>query len=281
MCRLYALSANEPTRVECGLVRSQNALMRQSQGDAEGMAHGHGWGVADYPDGLPVIEKQTWSAFHGEHFAKKAARVYAHTVIAHIRRATVGPPSMENTHPFGHGRFIFAHNGTVPNFELVRQRMLEHIDPLHQAEIKGQTDSEHIFHFLLTQWSHGPQIDLLETVRLGLEQIVSWCREIDAEKAVGLNIILSDGESIVGSRLNRSLWFLERDEIIHCDICGRPHVHHEAKTAYRAVEVASEPVTPEDPWKTVPNATAYTVDPDYKLRIVPLRLPMISGQGGG
>jgi glutamine amidotransferase len=50
MCRLYALSANEPTRVECGLVRSQNALMRQSQSDAEGKAHGHGWGVADYPN---------------------------------------------------------------------------------------------------------------------------------------------------------------------------------------------------------------------------------------
>jgi hypothetical protein len=30
----------------------------------------------------------------------------------------------------------------------------------------------------------------------------------------------------------------------------------------------------------VPNATVYTVDPDYRLRIVPLRLPIISGQGG-
>jgi glutamine amidotransferase len=254
--------------------------MRQSQSDAEGGAHGHGWGVADYPDGLPMIEKQTWAAFHGEHFAKKAARVYAHTVIAHIRRATVGPPSIENTHPFGHGRFIFAHNGTVPNFERVRHRMLEHIDPLHQAEIKGQTDSEHIFHYLLTLWSHGPQVDLLETVRKGLEQIVSWCQEIDPAKPVGLNIIFSDGKSLVGSRLNRSLWFLERDEIIHCNICGRPHVHHEAKAAYRAVEVASEPVTPEDPWKAMPNATAFTVDPDFRLRIVPLRLPMMSSQDG-
>jgi glutamine amidotransferase len=95
---------------------------------------------------------------------------------------------------------------------------------------------------------------------------------------VGLNIVLSDGENLVGSRLNRSLWFLERDEIIHCDICGRPHVHHELKTAYRAIEVASEPVTPEDPWKAVPNATVYTVDPDYRLRIVPLRLPMAPGR---
>ena len=44
MCRLYALRANEPTRVECGLVRSQNALMRQSQSDAEGDSQVEGRG---------------------------------------------------------------------------------------------------------------------------------------------------------------------------------------------------------------------------------------------
>ncbi|MDJ0637868.1 MAG: class II glutamine amidotransferase, partial [Paracoccaceae bacterium] len=88
MCRLYAMRANEPTQVECGLVRAQNALMAQSRGDSEGLMHGHGWGVADYPDGVPVVEKQTWAAFEGEHFTKAAARVYAHTVVAHVRRAT-------------------------------------------------------------------------------------------------------------------------------------------------------------------------------------------------
>jgi hypothetical protein len=53
-------------------------------------------------------------------------------------------------------------------------------------------------------WSHGPHTDLLEPVRLGLEQIIICCQEIDAEKAVGLNIVLSDGESVVGSRPNRT-----------------------------------------------------------------------------
>lgn len=77
MCRLYAMHANEPTKVECGLVKAQNALMAQSQSDMQGYAHGHGWGVADYPDGVPMIEKQVWAAFHGEHFSRKAARVYA------------------------------------------------------------------------------------------------------------------------------------------------------------------------------------------------------------
>ena len=56
MCRLYAMHANEPTKVECSLVKSQNALMAQSKGDMTGYAHGHGWGVADYPNGSPMVE---------------------------------------------------------------------------------------------------------------------------------------------------------------------------------------------------------------------------------
>ncbi|PJK27944.1 class II glutamine amidotransferase [Minwuia thermotolerans] len=273
MCRLYALRANEPTRVECGLVRSQNNLMRQSQGDAEGLAHGHGWGVAEYPDGVPMLERQTWAAFHGEHFAKKAARVYAHTVIAHVRRATVGSPRIENTHPFVFGRYIFAHNGTLPNFEAIRPRLLEHVDPLHHDEIRGDTDSEHVFHYLLTRWAHGPQTDLLETVREGVERIVRWCAELAPGKPVGLNIVLGDGERMVGTRLNRTLWYLERDGLVRCDICGQTHVHHKPRSDYRSAEVASEPVTPEEAWRQVPNGTVYAVDPDYKLHFEPLRLP--------
>ena len=271
MCRLYALRANEPTRVECSLVHAQNALMAQSRGDEEGLMHGHGWGVADYPDGVPMVERQTWAAFKGEHFAKKAARVYARTVIAHVRRATVGPPALENTHPFVHGRWIFAHNGTVPNFAAVRDLMLDDIDPALRAEIHGATDSEHIFLYLLSLWAANPQTDLLETLRTGLNRVVGWCRSIDAGASIGLNVILTDGENLVGSRLGRSLWFLERNGVFYCDICGKSHTHHDPKAAYRSAEVASERITPEPGWKGVPEASIYSIDDDYRFRFLPLQ----------
>lgn len=54
MCRLYGFRAAEPTRLECSLVLAQNALMTQSQRDREGLTHGHGWGVAEHPDGVPL-----------------------------------------------------------------------------------------------------------------------------------------------------------------------------------------------------------------------------------
>lgn len=268
MCRLYGFMANEPTKVECSLVHAQNALMEQSRGDREGLAHGHGWGVAEHPDGVPFVEKQIWAAYHGEHFKKTAARIYAKSVIAHVRRATVGPPSIENTHPFVHGVWLFAHNGTVPNFDQVRERLLAELDPLHKSEIRGSTDSEHVFRLLMTLWQHEPERPLMETLKTGLQQVAAWCGEIDPDREISLNVLWTNGREMVGSRLNRTLWYLERDGIVSCEICGQPHVHHDPKQHYCAVEIASEPITSEN-WLQVPNGTAFSVDPDFRLHIEP------------
>ena len=172
---------NEPTHVECGLVRRRRADGAEPR-ESEGLMHGHGWGVADYPDGVPVMEKRTWAAFHGERFAKKAARVYARTVVAHVRRATVGPPHIDDTHPFTLGRFIFAHNGTVPNFDQGAATPAGG-DRQHPCnDIRGDTDSEHIFMYLMTLRSRAPGENPLETVWRGLRRILLWSRGSDPDR---------------------------------------------------------------------------------------------------
>lgn len=269
MCRLYGFKAVEPTKVECSLVHAQDALMAQSREDSEGKSHSHGWGVAAYSDGLPQVDKQAWAAYHGEHFRKSAARAYSKTVIAHVRQATVGPPGLDNTHPFVHGRWVFAHNGTLPNFDLVRDAMIGSIDPLHRSEIRGDTDSEFIFRYLLSLWEHEPGRPLIDTLGLGLERIIACCRDIDQEAPIGLNVLWSDGDRLVGSRLGRTLWYLERDGVHECEICGGPHVHHPADHDYRAVEIASQPVTDEE-WLQVPNGTVFNVDPDLRVHFKPM-----------
>jgi len=269
MCRLYGFRATEPTRLECSLVRAQNALMAQSVQDREGLSHGHGWGVAEHPDGVPFVEKQAWAAFRGEHFKKTAARLYSRSAIAHVRRATVGRPGLENTHPFVHGVWLFAHNGTVPNFARVRERLLPQLVEPHRSEIHGTTDSEHVFRYLLTLWQRHPERPILDTLRDGLEQVVTWAQEVDPGAAISLNLLWTNGDCLVGSRLNRTLWYLERDGLVRCEICGKTHVHHDPKQPYKAVEVASEPIT-GDAWRQVPNGTVFAVDPDMRLRIQPM-----------
>lgn len=269
MCRLYGFRANEPTRVECSLVYAQNALMAQSRKDREGLANEHGWGIAAYPDGVPFLEKQAWGAWQGEHFRKAAAQVYSHTVIAHVRRATVGPPGLENTHPFVHGRWAFAHNGTLPDFATLRQRILAETTPEHRNEIGGQTDSEHIFRYLLSLWSRMPERPLMDILHIGIGRLLGWCREEAPDAPVGINLLWTDGEHLAGSRLGRTLWYVERHGIHLCPVCNECHVHHAHDVEYRCLEIASEPVT-DEPWIEVPNGTVYGVDPDMALHLAPI-----------
>lgn len=269
MCRLYGFRANEPTKVECTLVHAQNALMVQSKEDLSGYRHGHGWGVATYRDGRLQVERQAWAAYHGEHFKRAAARIFSCTVLAHVRRATVGPPAPENTHPFVEDRWAFAHNGTLPNFERLRPRILEATAPRQRALIRGVTDSEHIFHLLMSQLAAAPQRPLIESLRALVERLIAWSRAEDPEARIGLNLMLTDGAQLVGSRIGRSLYVVERDGVRDCAICGFPHVHHDPRRDYRAVVVASEPLTGEA-WRAVPEGSVYQVSRDVRLGVEPL-----------
>ena len=127
-------------------------------------------GRSEHPNGLPFVEKQAWAAYHGEHFKKTAGRLYPRAAIAHVRRATVGLPSLENTHPFVHGIYLFAHNGTVPNFERVGERLLPELDEAHRSGIHGTTDSEHVFRYLLTLWQRHPERPLIDILPSSLIQ---------------------------------------------------------------------------------------------------------------
>lgn len=269
MCRLYALRANEPTKVECSLVHAQNALMVQSQQDLAGLSHTHGWGVATYEGYEPHIERQAWAAYHGEHFRRAAARIFAPTVLAHVRRATVGPPAIENTHPFTSGPWAFIHNGTVPHFDQLRPAMLALTTPEHRAAIRGVTDSEHIFRLFLSLHDRQLEKSLLEVVRDGVRQVVAWCRDIDRDAKIGLNIIMTDGVSLIGTRWGRSLYYTERDGVYDCEICGFPHVHHDPNRSYCALVVASEPITHET-WHEVPEGSIYRVTQELSWDYEPL-----------
>jgi predicted glutamine amidotransferase len=69
--------------------------------------------------------------------------------------------------------------------------------------------------------------------------------------------------------LGRTLYYLERNGVYDCEICGFPHIHHDPSRAYRAVVVASEPITHE-PWQEVPEGSLYAITPDLKWRLEPL-----------
>lgn len=148
MCRLFGFRSVITSQVHRSLISAENALMRQST------AHPDGWGVAYYVDGYPHVVKSVASAVSDSLFRRVSGVVASETVIAHLRKATVGNLSILNSHPFQYGNWIFAHNGQIPDFETYREALMERVSPRYRGFILGDTDSEVIFYLLISQMVH-------------------------------------------------------------------------------------------------------------------------------
>ena len=266
MCRLYGFIANEPTKVDCSLVFSQNALMMQSRIDETGRNHADGWGITTYQQGMPVLTKKATAAFADQHFSAVAEKAYSTSIVAHVRRATVGEISWENTHPFISGKWTFAHNGTVTGFARIRSALeMETVTELQQQRL-GDTDSEQYFLWLLSRlrsagledWTAANEDQVTDLLGTAVKDLDQRCRQASPDLVPKLNFVLTDGSAMVYCRWNRSLHMICRRGIYNCEICGIPHIHHHETVNHRAVVVASEPVT-SDHWDEIPNETVQIV----------------------
>lgn len=262
MCRLYGFISNEPTKVDCSLVFSQNALMQQSRVDQTGRNHADGWGIVAYKDGVPELHKKSMAAYDDIHFSTAAESIYSTEIIAHVRRATIGKNSIYNTHPFVSGRWCFAHNGTVTGIQKIRSQLEQETLTDLRSQRKGDTDSEQYFLWLLSRlYENGMDSGTLESdstgtaaglIKRSVERLAALCKSAAPDETPRLNFILTDGSTLVACRWDNSLYRIERRGIYQCEICGIPHIHHHETVDHHAVAFASEPVTHED-WQEVPN----------------------------
>jgi predicted glutamine amidotransferase len=264
VCRYYAIRANAPTRVEWHLVGAPNSLLAQSRRDLSGFEHADGWGIAAYDGGALKVARRASAAHDGHHFCAAAERLEATTVLAHVRRATVGRIGLANTHPFVHGRFALVHNGTVPYFADIRPRLLDAMAQEHRAAIQGGTDSEHLLHLILSIHAQSGG-SLFASLEAALRRVIALCREIGQEPHLGLNVLLTDGVRMVGSRWRRTLYYLEQQG----ELTGAGAQDRASADGYRALIIASEPTNGE-PWPEVPERSVVEVTPDLRLRIEPL-----------
>ena len=74
-------------------------------------------------------------------------------VMGHIRKATANTKTaIENNHPFYYRNHVFMHNGELHGFtDKKRDVVRTEIDADLRAEIRGETDTEHIFYLFLSK----------------------------------------------------------------------------------------------------------------------------------
>ena len=141
MCRLLGLTAGtEPVHATFWLLDAPDSLEVQSRRNVDGSGIGF-FG----PTGAPVLDKQPEAAFRDEDFIREAKHAESAVFVAHVRWATAGGRTLQNTHPFTMQGRIMAHNGGFGGAERVEEQLGG-----YRELVLGDTDSERYF-ALITQ----------------------------------------------------------------------------------------------------------------------------------
>ena len=143
MCRLFGLSAGDHrVRATFWLLDASDSLATQSRHEPDGV----GLGVFD-AEGRPHMHKRPVAAYTDAEFAREAREVEAATFIAHIRYASTGGLSPQNTHPFSQADRLFAHNGVLGDLPRLEAEL-----GAARRLVGGDTDSERMF-ALITKYA--------------------------------------------------------------------------------------------------------------------------------
>jgi glutamine amidotransferase len=184
MCQLFCISASKPIQLKF----SWEAFARRGSQDG---GNPDGWGVAYFDDRDVLLLREPGPAadsplvrFLGQDGPS------SQFIVSHLRRATQGEITLQNTQPFVRymaGRaHVFAHNGHVS--DLPPGSNNSWLTPL------GDTDSERLFNLLLSQleplWSNG----VVPTLKDRLD-VINTVAEI-ARQCGAANFIYSDGITI-------------------------------------------------------------------------------------
>jgi len=184
MCELFAMSSRMPTAVTYSLdeFSKYGSRIRHNR---------DGWGIALARDRDAFLVKEPepaansiWVRFIAEH------PIETTVAIAHVRYATRGLHTMENTHPFrralGRRTHFFAHNGTLKEIEkTINSADLAYV-PI------GDTDSELAFCALLSRLKPYYERDETPSLESRFDVFSNHCDEM---KELGpSNFLYYDGE---------------------------------------------------------------------------------------
>ena len=270
MCRIFGFRSVIPSQVHRSLLAAENALGVQSN------EHPDGWGVAFYVDGAPHLTRSPTTALGDQLFHRLSGVAASQTVLAHVRKATQGELNVLNCHPFQHGRWVFAHNGDIPNFKRYREALTAEIAPDLRRFVLGDTDSEVIFFIILTQLAHHGTAhgahsahDAMAAVRKATGIVRGICDQAGSDQKCLLTLVMTNGEVLVamqgGKELYRSTYKNRCSDRAHCPSLA-PECEAPSTTGFvNHFILSSEPLLGENIWEPLAYDELLAVDPHMRV----------------
>lgn len=261
MSRLIAYMGNDPQRVACALYPARKALVTDP-------AEVDSWGIGFY-QGEVLLQRRPKAPTEPIDFYAVARELRTDCIIAHARKGTFGSPKNENTHPFRFRSWLFAHHGAVPEFPASQPAMLERVPDFLRRNIRGQTDSEHLFHLVLAQLHERGRLDdpnvpvqvVADAVRAGLAGVGGECA-----------LAITNGRVLVATRRGAPVHTMRRQSVTDCPVCREPsppkRIDHEHLRA--VIIVADAPESALEGFTEVPDHHFILVNHELKLSVEPI-----------
>jgi predicted glutamine amidotransferase len=232
-----------------------------------------GWGLGFYQGGEVLIRRRPIDERPEVDVAALVSDVRADVLLGHVRQATVGVLRTENTHPFRYRQWLFAQTGTVSEFELVRERLIESVPEFLRGGIRGETDAEVVFHVFLS-FLHDAGLlgeGLVEAplVRNAIRSSLAVVDGMTAELGAGsakLNIMISNGELVVAvhrsdapMRLRVISGAVDADMMLGEDAQLRRKTPELQRMRFSMAASDFDDVVPNGRWKVVPESSIVTM----------------------
>ncbi|MBV9839400.1 MAG: class II glutamine amidotransferase [Solirubrobacterales bacterium] len=258
MCRLFGMSGgSEPVTATFWLLEAPDSLAQQSRREPDGTGLG-----TFTADGKPVVSKQPLAAYEDERFAREAREVSSRTFVAHVRYASNGGLSVENTHPFEQHQRLFAHNGVIGDLPRLEQELGDAMRTVH-----GETDSERFFALITHEIERSGEVG---------EGIVSAARWVAEQLPVfSMNLVLTTASELWALRYpdSHELHVLERvaggpsggRHLEHASARGSVRVRSGQLANRPAVIVATEPMDEDAGWRPLESGELLHVDGQLRV----------------
>lgn len=195
MCRLFAYSGTPTEKETTSFLKKFQKLSRVGHvPKIKNISQGHteGWGILAYSNGHIVYEKKRkGTAYSDAEYApsiKNLSKRSPHLIIAHLRKITNGTVTSRNNHPFVHGNYSFAHNGSVDTTERIP------LKGYFKDGVRGNTDTERIFAYLLQTLYEKNKKVTPAILRSSLKTVLRYIRKNHDYTCI--NCQLSDGRYV-------------------------------------------------------------------------------------
>jgi predicted glutamine amidotransferase len=278
MSRLFAYMGNDQDRVKCALYPARSLLVA----DGAAAQTFDSWGLGFYQGGEVLLQRRPKAPVDPVDFYALTRDLRTDVIVGHVRAGTVGKPKNENTHPFRFRSWLFAHHGTIPGFENVRDELLKSVPDFLRRNIRGQTDSEHLFHLVLASLHDANKLDDINVpapiVRDALrEALAIVAKTVGPEAARGMEcaVALTNGRLLLATRHGAPVYLQQRKGVIDCPVCREPpprdkRVDHDHLRSVLVLAAMPDAPPPELEFKEIPDRSTIVVSHELDVEIAPL-----------